>query len=330
MISGVLITILFTAVTGCDRFGTQKSEKEIEKVTLGLSATSLLPSLVHIASEKGYFLEEGIDMEVKGYPTGKHALAATLAGEVDMGTVADIPIVSNSFKRDDFYIFATVVDSARHAKALGRKDRGINAPHDLAGKRIATTIGTTAHFFMEEFFVFNQMDFSEAELVNMKPKEMVKAIINGDVDAIFTWEPNISNALKALGDNGVTLPDYVGYMATFNLVSKRGFIRDKPELISGVIKGLVRAEDFVNENREESIDIIAAFLKTEPRVIDALWDIYRFRISLSQTLLITLEDQARWKIGKKLTDETEVPNYLDYIYFDALEEINSDAVTIIH
>ncbi len=326
----LICVVTALAIIGCDWFGAQKPEKEVIKVTLGLSATSLLPSLVHVASEKGYFLEEGLDIEIKGYPTGKHALAATLAGEIDMGTVADTPIVFNSFKRHDFSVFGTIVDSAQHTRALGRKDRGINTLHDLIGKKIATTIGTTAHYFMEEFFLFNNMDSSEVELVNMKPREMVKAIINGEVDAIFAWEPNVTNAMNALGDNGIHLHTDTGYMATFNLVSKNGFIRDNPELIIGVIKGLVRAEDFVSKNREESVDIIAAYLKTEPKVIDALWGTYKFRISLSQILLITLENQARWAIGINLTDKTEVPNYLDYIYLDALEEVDSDAVTIIH
>ena len=57
-------------------------------------------ALVHIAQAKGYFLEEGIDMEIKDYSAGKFALAALLRGELDVGTVADLPIVLNSFERD--------------------------------------------------------------------------------------------------------------------------------------------------------------------------------------------------------------------------------------
>jgi len=57
---------------------------------------------------------------------------------------------------------------------------------------------------------------------------------------------------------------------------------------------------------------------------------YNFNVSLHQSLLITLEDQARWAIEHKLTDKSEVPNYLDYIYFDAMNEVKPDDVTIIH
>ncbi|GBE05826.1 MAG TPA: transporter substrate-binding domain-containing protein [Nitrospirae bacterium] len=325
-----MIAVAVLLIGGCERFGGQKPGKQIDKVTLGVSATSLLPSMVHIAKAKGYFLEQGIDMEIMGYPTGKHALAAVLKKEVNIGTVADTPIVFNSFVRDDFSAFATIVDSARHAKALARKDRNIETPQDLTGKKIATTRGTTAHFFMDVFFVFNGMDPSAIEVYDLKPKEMVRAIVNGDVDSIFAWEPNISKAQNILGDNAVFLPANVGYMATFNLVSKNDFIENNPELIKRVLRALSKAEKFIKENRDESVDIIAQHLNADHGKINTLWDMYEFRLSLSQSLLITMEDEARWAIKNNLTDKTEVPNYLDFIYIDALEEVRPEAVSIIH
>ena len=300
-----------------------------EKVTMGISATSLLPSMIHIAEEKGYFLEQGVDIEIKGYPTGKAALSAIFEGEVDIGTVADTPIVSNSFKRNDFAIFATILDSAQHAKVLARKDRNINTPKDLMGKKIGTTIGTTAHYFMTTFFIHNSMDIEGVEIVNLKPKEMVNAIINGDVDAIFAWEPNIYKAKESLGDNAVLLSNKVGYETTFNLVLKNDFIENNPELLKKILKALVKAEEFIKDNREESVVIIASRLESGREEINALWDGYIFRLSLSQYLIITLENEARWYIRGKLTEATEVPNYLDYIYPDALEVVKPEAITVI-
>jgi len=325
----MVMTVAATGATGCTQEKPGKPE-QFEKVTIGISTTSLLPSLIHIAEEKGYFLEEGIDVEIKGYPTGKAALAATFNGEVDMGTVADTPIVFNSFERNDFTVFVTILDSTQHAKALARKDRGINTPQDLIGKKVATTIGTTAHFFMSVFLTLNGIDVSDVEIVNMKPGEMVVAIVNGDVDAICAWEPKVLNAAKNLGDNAIILPSDVGYKATFNLVTMNDYIENNPELIRNVIKALVKAEEFASNNREESIDIIASRLETDREDIDKLWDGYRFKISLSQSLIVTLEDVARWSMRNNFTDKAEIPNYLDYIYMDALEEAKPEAVGIIH
>ena len=308
----------------------QKYSGPVEKVSIGISATSLLPSLVHIAKEKGYFLEEGIDMEIKGYPTGKNALEATFKGEADMCTVADMPVVSNSFKRNDFTVFGTILQDAEHTKCLARKDRNISTPQDLIGKKVATTIGTTAHYFMATFFIFNGLDLEDVEIVDLNPTEMVEAIVKGNVDAIFTWEPNIYHAEKDLGDNGVILPSDVGYLATFNLVSKNDFIENNQQLLKRILKALIKAEEFTKDNREESVDIIAARLKTDREIIDKLWGMYEFRVSLTQAFLITLEGEARWFIKNKLTSVTEIPNYLDYIYWDALEAVKPEAVGIIH
>ena len=328
----ILVTVVMLVTTGMvsSCAGVDKPVVPLEKVTIGISDTSLLPALVHIADEKGYFLEEGIDAEITGYPAGKFALAALFNGEVDVATVAETPIVVNSFDRNDFAIFVTILDSAQHLKALARKDRNISTPQDLIGKKLATTIGTTAHLFMSRFFILNGLDTADVEIVNMKPGEMVEAIVNGDVDAIFTWEPNILKAQESLGDNAIVLPSIVGYQATFNLVSKNDFIENNPELITRIIRALAKAEEFTESNRQESIAIMASRLETDTEDIAKIWDIYRFRLSLSRSLIVALENAARWAIANNMTDKTAMPNYLDFIYFDGLEAVSPEAVTIIH
>ncbi len=42
-----------------------------------------------------------------------------------------------------------------------------------------------------------------------------------------------------------------------------------------------------------------------------------------------MEDEARWAMKEGLTDKKEVPNYLDFIFMDALELVKPEAVTII-
>jgi hypothetical protein len=54
-----------------------------------------------------------------------------------------------------------------------------------------------------------------------------------------------------------------------------------------------------------------------------------YELALDQNLLLTMEDEARWLIQNRLTDRTQVPNYLDYIYPEALREVNPKAVRMI-
>ena len=60
-----------------------------------------------------------------------------------------------------------------------------------------------------------------------------------------------------------------------------------------------------------------------------IWGEFSFQLLLDQTILMSLEDEARWAMREELTDKKKVPNYLDFIYVDALEQVKPETVTII-
>ena len=60
-----------------------------------------------------------------------------------------------------------------------------------------------------------------------------------------------------------------------------------------------------------------------------IWEIFDFRTDLSHELVLTLEDEAKWFVQKNLGDSKEVPNYLDYIYFKAMSDVDENMITII-
>jgi len=62
--------------------------------------------------------------------------------------------------------------------------------------------------------------------------------------------------------------------------------------------------------------------------LDAVWTQYNFSLSLDQPLILAMEDEARWAIGNGLTDEKTVPNFLNYIYTDALKAVKPEGVMI--
>jgi ABC-type nitrate/sulfonate/bicarbonate transport system substrate-binding protein len=51
----------------------------VEKVTLGAEA-SLLPAAVWVAEDKGYFKEEGLDITIKKFDSGRLSFLAMLKG----------------------------------------------------------------------------------------------------------------------------------------------------------------------------------------------------------------------------------------------------------
>jgi NitT/TauT family transport system substrate-binding protein len=286
-----------------------------------------------VAENEGYFEGEGLDLTIREFDSGRTALATMLnEGNLDMVTVAQTPVMFNSFDRDDYVIIATMVYSDNDVKILARQDRGIKNPSDLRGKTVGITKGSTGHFFLGLFLIHSGLQLSEIETIDIEASELPQALVDGRVDAISTWEPHIWNAKKLLGENAVRLQPRGGakiFREDFYFVPNRNFMENNPETLKRFLKAIEKGEEFIQKNKEEAINIVSQRLKLDKELVVSIWDDFEFQLILDQAIIITLEDEARWAIDNNLTDATEVPNYLDYIYFDALEEIKPEAITII-
>ncbi len=325
----ILVVVLVTglAVVGC-----QEKPEPFEKITIGVE-TSILPSAVWVAENKGYFQEEGLDVEIKEFCSGRTALATMLnERNLDMVTVAQTPVMFNSFERNDYVIIAAMVYSDNDVKILARQDKGIKKPSDLKGKTVGITKGSTGHFFLGLFLTHSGLMLSEIETIDIEASELPQALVDGRVDAISTWEPNIFNAKKLLGENAVLLQPKGGgkiFREDFYFVPNRDFTENNPETLKRFLKAIEKGEEFIQKNKEEAINIVSQRLKVDKELVVSIWDDFEFQLILDQAIIITLEDEARWAIDNNLTDATEVPNYLDYIHSDILDEIKPKAVTII-
>ena len=135
---------------------------------------------------------------------------------------------------------------------------------------------------------------------------------------------------KLLNNRIIELSESEIYRTTFNLVVMKDFTESHPEIIKNILEAVNRATIFIEENRERSITIVAQKLEQDIDLIRSLWDEYVFELFLDQGLIISLADEARWAITDKLTDYTEVPNFMQFIYLDGMKAVKQEAVTIIH
>lgn len=319
--------IVFVVVSlGLGFYLLHKKPRHKEKVTLGMD---IIASLITIGQEQGFFSQEGLEVTIRKYPTGKAAFEGMLAGEVDMASVAETPIVFKSFGQQDFSILTGLSFSDNFVKIAARKDKGILKPADLRGKRIATPQGTVFHFFSHLFLIKNGLSENDVRLLFKKPEELISGLVRGEFDAFSFREPSISEAKKLLGDKAVVFADPGLCLQTFNMVALKGLIKDKPETIKRVLRALIQAEEFSKKYPDKAKKIISRYMEISETEMAVVWSDVAFRVSLDQGLLLSLEDEARWVINNKLTDKTKVPNYLDFIYFDGLKAVKPEAVTII-
>ena len=310
-------------------------EKEMELLSLTLGVeSSILSASVWVAENKGFFQDEGINLTIKEFDSGRLSLLAMLEGDegIDISAAAPTPIMFNSFERPDFFIFGTFAYAYKDIKVIARRDSGINSTMDLIDKKIGTPLGTTGQFFTETFLIYNAVSPNDVELVNIAPSDLPSALNNGEVDAIVIWEPHGSNAIGLLGDNAIRLPSSDVYKTTFNFLVMDDFAARNPEVLERFLRAIDKATTYI-QNREntdeECHNIVANRLNLDREIMDLHWDEFLFELSLDQSLLINLEDEARWAIKNNFTDKTEVPNYLDYISIEALEAVKPEAVTII-
>ncbi len=326
---GALLVLTALLVTGLS-FVSCKSDGTVvrDKVTVGISK-SFTSVTVYVAQKKGFFSDEGLDVTLKEYSSGKKATEALFIGEVDISTVADIPVVFNGFKRGDFCVFATSTYTYSSIKIIARKDRGIKTGADLKGKKIGVNKGTTSHFYLAVFLIHNRLPISEVEIINIKMPELPSALKNGVVDAISVWEPHTQKTKQLLGDHAIELQSSEIMRENSNFATMKQFDKEHPQILQKLLRALDQATTFIKDEEEKSQEKVAESLNLSRDTVKATWDDFVFGISLDQSLLVGWDDMARWAIKNRLVKKNKFPNYLNYICLDALEAVKPNSITII-
>ena len=300
-----------------------------EKVTIAYSVATDA-AVAAIAHMQGYYRKEGLDAAARLHPYGKLALQDVLEGKADFATVGETPIVFAIIKGERVSIIATIQSTNMENAIVARRDRGIGALSDLKGRKIAATRGTTMDYFLDVILGTQGISRKEVTVIDLKPNEMLDALARGDVDAISSFHPYIIPAQKKLGVRGITLQDKDIYTATFNIVAKQEFIHRNPEKVKKVLRALIRAEEFVRQNKTEAQTIVADFSGVDIAIVREIWDVYNFTVTLNQSLLLAMEDESQWAIQNRLANGVKkIPNSLDFIYLDGLASVKPKAISIL-
>lgn len=299
----------------------------IEKIRIGNIGEYTIFNL--IAQEKGYFKQFGLDAEIKEYSSGPAAIAGLQAGEVDVNIAADFVGVRNIFNNPDISILAQV-NQHRVFQLAARADLGITTPADLKGKKIGVTKNSAGEYFIGDFLTVNGLDLSDVTMVDLTPSDMIAQLESGTIDAISIFEPHIYK-LKQKTSHNLTIWEIQGDQNISALVySTKPFINKNPDTIEHYLRSLVAAETYYKAHPEEVKEFIARKLRYEKAYVEYSWPRFTHEIGLKQELMLNMEAEARWIIENNLTTKTEVPNYIQYIYFDAIQKAKFDSITIIH
>lgn len=284
---------------------------------------------VLIAEAEGYFAAEGLAMQVKHFPVGRICLERLLAGEAHFATVADTPITLAGFTRRDFGILATTTVSGRENQIVTRTDRGIRQPADLQGKRLGVIPGTSGHYFADTFMLFHGVKIDKVTEQSLDAKDAAGALVRGEVDAASLFGTYATDALQRLGSRGRVLPGPSFFSVTFNIVSRPASQGVSDDDAMKLLRAVQRATVLLQREPERARAIVAKALKVSVEDLAKTWDSFEFRLQLSQSLITTLEAEARWALRRRLVPAGEVPDYLDLVRTEPLKKLDARAVTLI-
>jgi ABC-type nitrate/sulfonate/bicarbonate transport system substrate-binding protein len=162
----------------------------------------------------------------------------------------------------------------------------------------------------------------------MKPEAMADALMARTIDAVSTWNYPLTRIKRQLGTNATILFDREIYTETYNVAAQQAYVGKNPETVKHFLRAMIKAENFVANNEDEAQSIMSLNTKTDKDLVREVWSAFNYRVVLDQRLLVTLEDESRWAMKNKLTDQTVMPNYSDFIYPDALRAVKPEAVRI--
>ena len=101
--------------------------------------------------------------------------------------------------------------------------------------------------------------------------------------------------------------------------------------MEAILRALASAEEIINSDRDQAIALAASVLGESRRPeLEADWGKHDFTLQLGQSLLLTLEDQARWAIKSGLVDKEDVPDYRRLIEPGPMVTVKPQAVSFIH
>jgi NitT/TauT family transport system substrate-binding protein len=300
----------------------------IESLRLGFPR-DISAAPIYLAESQGFFKKWGVDVIMNEYEAGVTAVNDLVADKLDLATGSEFVFVLQSSKHTDLRMPATVC-TLSVLELVVRKDRGIARPQDLKGKRVAVARGTASEFFLSNYFVFNRIPKETVEIVYHPPSEIVRAIVGGAADAAISWPPYTTEMGKQLGAKSANWPAQSGQDYYYALIAKDSFLRRQPKTMENFLAALSEAEEYIAKYPDQAQTLLLNRLKVDRETLLSTWSRARFRLQLTQDLLVLMEREAKWAIRSKLVGKPEMPNYLDFLYLDALDKVKPEAVSVVH
>lgn len=293
-----------------------------------LKLTSSAP--MFIALEKGYFSDEGLDVQAKWLDAAQPISVATAGGDVDVGATGITASLYNMIAGGES--LTIVADKGREQEGysstavLVPHDSDVESIEDLKGKDVGITqTGSTYHYMAGRLLEEHGLTTADVELIPLNSiPGLMESLESKQVDAVLLNEPNITSVVNdGYGKVIAQVGDNIEYQTSGVFFSKaftantdtatkflKAYARATNEYYDAVLTkengGLVPGENY-----DEVISIIAEYTDQKPDVIEQGLP-YMDRDG--KLLDSDIQTQVDWYAKEKLIDDS----------FDTTDIVNTE------
>jgi NitT/TauT family transport system substrate-binding protein len=222
-----------------------------------------------VAEERGLFDKHGLDVELERVKSGTEAIAFLTQGTVDVGGIAIVTSLWNSWDRglDVRVIAPGALEPMENSPTalLVRKAEGEAAIDDIAdlkGKRIAAAggPGSGGEYLVAKALERAGLTIRDVELINIANPDMPAAMASGSIDAALAGTP-FSDQMVEAGTAEVLATDLTPGLMTVAFVASGEFINERPEAAERFVLALTEAARMMQGEDYLAPENIEAYLK---------------------------------------------------------------------
>ncbi len=269
---GFLFLLAGTMIAGCTRAPEGSSSADSDSSATATKYSVQIPDLsgslcaapLWVAKQRGYFEEEGVDVEEVS------ADVDTQKTGLNNGTFPVGMGDFSTFESMESGVQTTVVDAVNLGciKVVARSDDdSVSSAADLKGKTVAVNkIGGTPYQVLalwlqrEAGLSIGTGDGDVKVSVYDDGNLELQALKDGTVDAAAVWDPygpkaEKDGSAKVILDNSKS-GDFSGRACCFLVASNKVLQEDEGE-IAAIIRAIHKADKWISDNPEETVELVA-------------------------------------------------------------------------
>jgi len=260
--------LMLAAALGLAAFPTSARAADLKPYRVGFNAW--IGSIAFfVARDKGFFKEEGLDMQGKSFSSPGDGLPPLLTGDLDavLSTADSVLTVLDKAPGQLRVVYLT--DTSAGADAiLAKKDiGGIKA---MKGRKVAATLGQCNQLLLEKALEKAGLTDADIQLVNMNPDDAGSAFAAGKIDVAVTWEPWITKVSGEKKGHVIFSSKETPNLILDVLAVSTKTAKNKSAETRAFLKALNRGYEFVQTHTDEAAALAAKALEQKPEEVKAM------------------------------------------------------------